>query len=54
MQQQQKEKQNSAKNKYINVQPYLLTKRNEIRILYIFTFCISLYIYVFVLLLLMY
>ena len=45
MQQQQKEKQNSAKNKYINIQPSLLTKRTEIRILYIITFCISLYIY---------
>jgi hypothetical protein len=44
MQQQQKEKQNSAKNKYINTQPSLLTKRTEIRILYIITFCISLYI----------
>ena len=46
MQQQQKEKQNSAKNKYINIQPSLLTNRNEIRILYIITFCISLSIYV--------
>ena len=46
MQQQQKEKQNSAKNKYINIQPSLLTNRNEIRILYIITFCISLYIYI--------
>ena len=46
MQQQQKEKQNSAKNKYINIQPSLLTKRTEIRILYIITFCISLYIYI--------
>ena len=45
MQQQQKEKQNSAKNKYINIQPSLLTKRTEIRILYIITFCISLSIY---------
>lgn len=46
MQQQQKEKQNSAKNKYINIQPSLLTKRTEIRILYIITFCISLSIYI--------
>ena len=46
MQQQQKEKQNSAKNKYINIQPSLLTKRNRIRILYIITFCISLSIYI--------
>ena len=46
MQQQQKEKQNSAKNKYINIQPSLLTKRNRIKILYIITFCISLSIYI--------
>ena len=46
MQQQQKEKQNSAKNKYINIQPSLLTKRNKIKILYIITFCISLSIYI--------